>query len=55
MDRGTGVKFFEFYNLEMFPDNPPPIGSQEYLYVPISRMLATAESKTGIKWTRIST
>lgn len=56
MDRDTGVKFFElFYNLEMFPDNPPPIESQEYLYVPISRMLATDESKTGIKWTRIST
>jgi hypothetical protein len=55
MKRDTGEIFFELYNLEMFPEDPPPAGSIELLRVPIDKMLATAESKTGIKWTRVST
>ena len=55
MKRDGGEKFFEFFDFEKFPNEPPPEGSEEYFLVPILKMMPTAEQKTGIKWTRQST
>ncbi|MFY7730221.1 MAG: hypothetical protein ACOVRN_11945 [Flavobacterium sp.] len=51
LERRTKDKYFEFYNLEKYPENPPPLGSTDYLRHLVHKMQTTNEKLSGIHWT----
>jgi RNase P/RNase MRP subunit p29 len=50
-ERKTKKLYYEFYNYDMYPDNPPPLGSNDYLRHSVSSMQSTNEKISGIHWT----
>jgi hypothetical protein len=54
-EKSTNKLYYEFYNFEVHPDNPPPLESGDYLRHLVSKMQSTNEKISGIHWTVKST
>lgn len=46
---------FKFYDLCQYPQGPPAMGSQDWLYYPCRYMMSTNSKKTGFKWDVVNT
>ena len=46
---------FKFYDLCQYPQGPPAMGSQDWLYHPCRYMMSTNSKKTGFKWDVVNT
>ena len=46
----TDSEHFKFYDLSKYPQGPPSLGSEDWLYYSCRSMMSINSKKTGFKW-----